>query len=192
MLSFTEPSSALSTCRHRDRQNVPHKAGTDRPQCLKVGYWMSSHVLLHPSHSSESSSSEFDTYSHKRGVHILVILKDRLFSCQLCACWPKLQTEKQQAVHQQWYEHGGRSPTHVRYDKPISTFTVLEGIATSGQQSTNVSLKHNRRACFSPLRAEYHLPGCLGQWHPAQRPRWNGQPANPSHIWSGRIHPASF
>lgn len=46
--------------------------------------------------------------------------------------------------------------------------------------------------CFSPPRAAYHLPRCWGRWRPAQRPRWNGQPANPSRIWSGRIHPASF
>lgn len=42
-----------------------------------------------------------------------------------------------------------------------------------------------------PPKAGYRPPGCLGRWHPGRKPRWNGQPADPSRTWSERTLPAS-
>lgn len=42
-----------------------------------------------------------------------------------------------------------------------------------------------------PPRAGYRPPGCWGRWHRGRKPRWNGQPADPSRTWSERTLPAS-
>ena len=90
---------------------------------------------------------------------------------------------------------GGGQHTSKRILFFTRRHTVLPGKEECfGVSSTQELISKGRRVPTSPAvppRAGYHPPGCWGQWHRGRKPRWNGQPVDPSRTWSERTLPAS-